>query len=501
MGPWVDVTLYDVAARVLSSGGVLYRDVFDTNLPGMVWMHAAIRAVFGWDDEWLRLADLGVVSTIAVLVAGVLARAGVRRPLRIWMAVALYAFYFSLPTSSHVQRDVWMLAPSLAAVSLRLRRWASGETGLTTAFLEGVCWGAAFWIKPFVLVPAAACWWLTMRVVPRSAGARAQSRIDTLAVLAGSLAIGVAGAAWLGVSGAWPYFWEVMLEWNPEYVGNHAYHWHARRGAIRLWTSAIAPWQLAPIAAIPIAVRIMRAALRRGWSPPRFAAAMLATFYLAWLGQALLIQPRPHWYVMDSATLVSVPLVIAFFPRVPGVARGLVAAVFAAFAALYHPMLKADRLRLWPESLVSRSLEIRDRVTLPDRKVFGRVMWSDLDKVASYLRSRDVGQGDLLCLTETTVPLYLTLDITPPLRYLQFYGVAMTFTRHRDDILEELQSLRPRFIVADILETGVDPDAPLASIPPQWQDVYPWNLPPASRVGQYLVFQANGPATRFWPDE
>ena len=138
---------------------------------------------------------------------------------------------------------------------------------------------------------------------------------------------------------------------------------------------SIAPWQLMPIAAIPIAVRIIRVARRRGWPPSRFPAALLATFYFAWLGQALLIQPRPHWYVMDSATLLAIPLVIAFFPRVPGVARGLVAAVFAAFAAVNHPMLQADRLRLWPESLFRGRRRFAIRLaTLPDGRTFGRVM-------------------------------------------------------------------------------------------------------------------------------
>ena len=42
---WVDVTYHDLSAWNVLHGGVHYRDVFETNLPGMVWLHAAIRPV------------------------------------------------------------------------------------------------------------------------------------------------------------------------------------------------------------------------------------------------------------------------------------------------------------------------------------------------------------------------------------------------------------------------------------------------------------------------
>ena len=58
MPPWNDVTLHDMVARTILRGGVLYRDVFDTNLPGIDWSMAAIRYLFGWSYEVLRAVDL-----------------------------------------------------------------------------------------------------------------------------------------------------------------------------------------------------------------------------------------------------------------------------------------------------------------------------------------------------------------------------------------------------------------------------------------------------------
>ena len=58
---WCDLTLYDLAARNLLEGGRHYVDVFDTNLPGFVWVLAGIRAVLGFSSFALRCV-VGVPS-------------------------------------------------------------------------------------------------------------------------------------------------------------------------------------------------------------------------------------------------------------------------------------------------------------------------------------------------------------------------------------------------------------------------------------------------------
>ena len=54
---WQDVTQYDVTAQELLRGSVLYRDVTDTNFPGVVLIHAAVRYVAGFRSEALRAFD------------------------------------------------------------------------------------------------------------------------------------------------------------------------------------------------------------------------------------------------------------------------------------------------------------------------------------------------------------------------------------------------------------------------------------------------------------
>ena len=76
MPPWNDVTLHDMAVRAMLRGGVHYRDVFDTNLPGIDWAMAGVRAAFGWSYEVLRAFDLVVIAAEVGLLLGWVRRAG-----------------------------------------------------------------------------------------------------------------------------------------------------------------------------------------------------------------------------------------------------------------------------------------------------------------------------------------------------------------------------------------------------------------------------------------
>src|SRR5262249_1165299 len=146
---------------------------------------------------------------------------GTGAPPRVWTAAALAAFYLLTPESCHCQRDGWTLLPATVALCLRdgqLRAIASASPSARVflqAVPEGLCWGAAGWVKPFVAGPALACWavgalplrrdlWLTLP--------------DAGCLLAGGLLAGGLGLAYLAASGAWPSFWDILLGWNRDYA-------------------------------------------------------------------------------------------------------------------------------------------------------------------------------------------------------------------------------------------------------------------------------------------
>src|SRR5579871_1552085 len=219
---WWDVLHYDFCARALLHGGVLYRDAHDNNLPGMTWMQAAVRAVVGWRPEMLRLADLGILAVVWTLLLRWVPGNGFSRP-RMWAAVALAAFYLSTPEICHCQRDGWLLLPATLALVVRdrqLRRLTRGDgAAFGPAVLEGLCWGAAVWIKPFIAIPALACWVMSVVCLCRRTGFRFGPLLrDASGLLTGGLLAGALGLAWLAWTGAWTEFWDTILVWDKEYA-------------------------------------------------------------------------------------------------------------------------------------------------------------------------------------------------------------------------------------------------------------------------------------------
>ncbi len=364
MPPWCDLTLYQMAARNILDGGVHYRDIFDTNLPGFVWALTVIQWVFGESVVAVRAADLLIVTGIMFLLDR-LAKWGGASPAARWWAVAgATAFYPFTVEMSHAQRDTWMALPGLAAVALRVRRGMGREEplpptpspkkgggaeepssaespsfsegrrgeGLSSfrlSLCEGALWGAAVWVKPHIVVMAATVWLLTARRLVgehprpwRAAGA------DLLGNILGGLLVGAAGVVWLFASGTWEPFVDVFTNWNPGYLGLMWSELEQRTDQQLHW---FPPWSLGLLLTVPLALvsaldmapwsgreaataRPDRAGFVGHWLPrflwdkqasadARFARGVLGGFYLAWTAQAFFLQ-RGFEYAHAPETLL-----------------------------------------------------------------------------------------------------------------------------------------------------------------------------------------------------
>jgi hypothetical protein len=374
-------------------GGVFYRDTFETNLPGMVWPHMAVRALFGWSPEAIRVADLLVLTGIIGLLLRRLKRAGVPGVGRLWTAVALYGFYLAAGEDCHCQRDLWMLLPAAVALGLRCRQAAringeqvSASRLVPAAALEGLCWGLACWIKPHVLVVAALCWGLSLasslRTARRAAGQSSVGRLsravrtaresrptelwpetrsklalaDAAGLLAGGLVAGGLGCAWLWGTGAWPYFWETMLSWGLEYCSWPAPKWGLRALAVYRFT----PWVLAHLVALPLAVAWVYRSVRtagggsgEGSPEGRRERGLLGCFYLGWLLQADLLQHGTPYHHVPALLLALAVAACWYAARPLSGARGATLLLFAAVAVAFHPMFQWQRLSAWGRCFVS----------------------------------------------------------------------------------------------------------------------------------------------------
>jgi hypothetical protein len=505
MPPWNDVTLHDMIVRSLVRGGVLYRDVFDTNLPGIDWAMAGVRLTLGWSYEALRAVDLAVIAAAVWLLAGWVRHGGGTPAAVAWLAAGVALFYPFSAEFNHVQRDPWLLLPATAAARMRLNRLQTGGTAQAgAALLEGLLWGSAVWIKPHVLVPAAAVWFVSALLLRRSQPGRMLLG-DLAQLVAGGLLAGLAGVAWLVATGAWPHFLDVFLNWNPDYLSN------ILSGAgFRLGRSLVCfgPWSYWHGVALPLALLALGEALRQpgdypsrqrlpGWlyAPAESASvanarALLAAIYLGWCAQGVVFQ-KAFDYVQVPMLLLA--LAVAATQRWAIGCVGLVGSVLIGLVASWsllplnrHPLTDPRVLELWPRCWCEGgSPDLRNRLGHFTQTHWG-TDWVSLDAVARFLRTVEppLGPGELNCWHDSTHPLYLMLDLDPATRYMH-YGTVFGIRKQAERIASEVAASRQRYVVSDcLLKPTTDSAAP---------DLFPWNQPVVFETPRYRVHEVRNP--------
>jgi hypothetical protein len=513
-----DISHYDICSRNLLRGGVHYRDTFDNNLPGIVWLQAGIRWLIGWRSESLHAVDLLFFSIDVMLLLP-----WVRRRARVWTAAALYAFYLFLPEPCPCQRDIWMFLPALVGLTLRRRQVgrlsqpaASVFSVAGPSFLEGLCWGAAVWIKPFVFVPGLACWLVSLLLVRQARPGRKGLLIaDLLGLLAGGMFIGALGLLVLWRSGSWPYFWEILLVWNRDY-GAVSQRLDVRFCNLGIFLYLFLPWSLAPCVAVYYALAALRRELAGGKAPVRPSepirprVALLAAFFLGWLFQAVFFQ-LTHQYVLSVTVIPAVVLIAALYQwqEVSLIPATMRMCCVALLALVWTMAFQFDRLPLWARCFREGSTpELKSLLGMRKGTAY-TVDAKPLAEVERYLVSQNARDGEVTCMSGCTHPLYLDLNLKPSTRFPQVEMTCLFFTKHTQEVLAELNASRQRFIVSDIVWTGLTPEEaaetnpadPLAlprEFPDKFALTYPWNEPVVFRSGRYVVQRATGPASHFW---
>jgi hypothetical protein len=523
---WCDATLYDVAARNVLDGGVHYRDVFDTNPPGFVWLVCLIRATCGWSPEVMRAADLLVVAGATALLLRWAKAAGADPAARAWTAAAVAGFYLFTSEFSQVQRDVWMMLPACAAVLVRLRRIERMRAGPTSggrvfwgAMAEAAIWGCGFWVKPHLGLVALAVWLATAPALAAS-GRWPLRRLgaDVLGQLAGLALVAAAGAGWLVATGAWPHYLDVNRNWNTGYWdvirAEQADRNEFRFGYFPPWSAGLRV--ALPLAAVNLIAGLVRC--RRTDDPRWTARAALGAALLAWFAIGLYLQ-RPFRYVhvpeivLMLAVFAANRWAVAFWLIALRVAAGLFL-LYAADrpevwawhgrrcheSAVYRDVLDplpgwaADRLAWWRRCFgreVPR--ELRLGVALEPQELGGTDS-VQLGAVEDFLRAEGVKDGELLCWHEATHPLYLSLNVRPPVRFMHV-GTAMGMGRwQREQVAAEVRRAMPgvRFVVSDLHRVTWQRDALLDLAP----DGLPWAIPAWQRTtfpfDQPVVFRSPG---------
>ncbi len=468
-----DTVLYDLQARILHRGGMLYRDILEPNLPGAVWIHLLIRSLAGWSTEAMRMADLLIVGT-SILLLSTLAPADGSRTRKPLFILQCSLFYLSRNEWCHCQRDSWLLLPVSLALFIRLQPFISGadtdapRRSASAFILEGFCWGAAFWIKPHIALTVIC---LLGTEIFLSANRRTAWKRSGLIVLGGCMAA-IPGILWLVCSGAWTPFMEMQLNWNPEYLEAG----QARRSWQRVWLMLVRfhPWWMIHVIAIPVSlaqiVREFRSticlrenSLSDSESGGNRTELTLSVTYLSWFLQAAFLQHAMDYIHVPPVLLGIVVLTLQSteWGRLPQAVRASAATMMCICGILASPQLHPEALKLWTRCFTDGSTsEMKMQLAcgrFPD--------WQQLAKVTDFLKSQHVKTGDVTCFNVHCIHAYAALNLLPSTRYVGISSLLELFPSRQESIRDTVKHCGARFVLTDTSES------------PLQADCFPGNLP------------------------
>jgi hypothetical protein len=490
-----DAQMYDLQVRLLNEGGVLYRDILEPNLPGVVWIQAIVRKLAGWSSEALRAFDLLLLAGACWLINRWFFAQGWQAAGRILLVFAVVGFYVSQSEWCHCQRDNWLLLPVIGGLTLRRMQMSRFEENRRTsgdvfllALLEGSVWGLAIWLKPHILIPAAGVWIVAVICVrPGKAGLT-----DALGLLGGGLLAGAAGILWMVQHECWLPFWETVREWNPRYFAAGREQVTLPRFLGMAWR--LSPWIFLHIPAAVIAVRSIALAIQQRDSLAQ-NRALLAACYLGWTFQAFLLQ---HLFdYIHTAPIVLAILVVAGASHhhfTKHWFRAIVMA-FAGLAVMASPLFSMQRFGLWATCLMESS----NPRLYDELKRLRNPHWRDLDRIATFLAEQNPGQKEVCCFHSDLVSLYNRLHLMPPSRIVYVQEILVYFPDRREAILGDLETAPHRFVVTDIVSAQLTSQQIERLLSPEYQASlqtpsakrrsYPWGHPIVFRSGNYLVHE------------
>jgi hypothetical protein len=237
-------------------------------------------------------------------------------------------------------------------------------------------------------------------------------------------------------------------------------------------------------------VRAVRAGTARTAGDTR--GALLAAFYLGWILQANFVQLQFEYHTLPALLLawcVVFDALWTFVPR-PTIEVLLPAAAVALF--VYHPLLAANRLRLWADCWsVQDSDHLKDALTRHTRE--GHTSWEDLRGAIDFLRRQGAGDREVTCWNWSAIPVYSELGLEPSNRFL-FPGTRIGFfPNFKQQIWDETMHSPQRYVVIDLMRargSNFDFHQRLELRPEEFR---PFNPSQIFQSGRYVVLVLSGP--------
>jgi hypothetical protein len=475
---WVDCYLFDICARALWRGEVVYREFFLHGPPGMMLTVTGVRFLVGYRSEALRLVDLAIVTAVIVLWVRFTFPVRVSTAARAWTGIAMFLCYVGMTEWCHCQVDAWMLLPAMAAFAMRLGQVSAiGQRNphwiMGMAVIEGLLWSWALLMKPFVLIPALGAWLAGLWCLDNSRWTK-PVLLDMMGLFIGAVSVFGSAAGWLVVSSNWPYFWEASFSaWNRDYYATSGSLMHRLGEVARLPGQnggVLGYWGILEWVAMGVALWMLIGP-RPGFRP------MVAAFYLGWFVEGNFLQRQAPYQVLP-AVLLGIGLLAQY-----SWTRWIVITAILAWTVVAHPLLNRHRLEFWSRCWrEGSSPAIRNALTI-DPGNFVAPDWVNLAAMAGDLRSRGVKDRELTCYALSATSLYWTLDVKPSTRYLELYATLVQFPGHETEIRNELFASPQRYVINDREQRQIHLD-------PKLWGPFPFNLPEIHRQGRYLLQDA-----------
>ena len=530
-----DTVLYDLQAKCLLNGGVLYRDIVEPNLPGVVLVHALVRTCVGDSSVVLRLFDLAVLVGIAFVLQWFVCRAvshqDSRLTARCVFVSLLLLFYLGTSEWCHCQRDTWMLLPCLVAMWLRTltcersagidhrtsdsfvagQNQTSGH--VSNCFVEGIFWAVGFWLKPFVAIPAIAVLGISCVFLP-SAKIRVQ---QMFAVLIGGLCVGLAGMFWMVRAGCWIDFLDMMSGWNGDYFQAGRSRWTLDRYVAH--AQRFFPWIVLHIPAIVIAGRTIFRVISSRRTPAKFerediAKVVLQAGYVGWLMQAFVFQQLFDYIhvpgiILAMAVCVQAAMSVLMTARThdrlttiqPSIGNLLLPlmAAFVAVAIVNSPTTNWARQRHWYRCLQACMGSVLEPEIKDDIALTPMPRWRELQPVIEKLHELCEDDTSVMAYNGNLIHLYSVMKLRPPTRFVYVDVLARCFPRRRHEILTAIEMSHVHYVVSDLIEDGCDVDLATNDVLPNTLALqsstlfFPYNQTPVFRSGGYVIFEINRP--------
>lgn len=203
-----------IASRILH-GDVAYRDLYDYNMPGTYLLHMLCIAIFGIKDFGFRILDILALALASASIAAIVWRYSKTCALAsglLWAAYHLKCGIIFLG-----QRDYFMACFMLASSALLLAALPQNSEkkhGAWLLALSGACAAYACAIKPTGILLCA------LHVALLTGWPRFPMRLrlcQCVAYIVGASIILAAIATWLYITGALPYFYDIVTGYLPAY--------------------------------------------------------------------------------------------------------------------------------------------------------------------------------------------------------------------------------------------------------------------------------------------